>query len=283
VYTLEASATVALVVIAPDGSTSDPSTVESGSAPSVTYSAAVLVDQEGLWRFTFTATGAVTDSESGSFYVRPSPAADVYTTVPELKASLSIPPTDVADDDDLADAVSVASRAVSIDCRRIFHQITETRTLRPPRDGRLLRLGDYMDLVSLTTLKTGTQGDGTYPDTWDAADFQLLCQDMSPNINAGPEPRPYRFVSAVGSRVFPPTRAGLGRADLIQIVGVWGWPQVPDPIRRASRMMAAEVFKLRDAPLGAAGMGDLGIIRVRENPRYQRLIADYRLTPVPVA
>jgi hypothetical protein len=49
--------------------------------------------------------------------------------------------------------------------------------------------------------------------------------------------------------------------------------------------MAAEVFRLRDAPFGAVGMADLGIIRVRENPKYLRLIAEYRLleAAIPVA
>ena len=141
-----------------------------------------------------------------------------------------------------------------------------------------------MDLVSVTALKTDADADGTYETTWAATDYQLLCADGTPNAGAGPEPRPYRRVKAVGAQVFPvPGRWGTARTDLVQIAGVWGWPQVPDRIRRATRMAAAEIFKLRDAPFGAVGFAELGIIRVRDNPKYLRLISDYRLLPVPVA
>jgi hypothetical protein len=42
------------------------------------------------------------------------------------------------------------------------------------------------------------------------------------------------------------------------------------------------VFRLRDAPFGAVGFGEIGIVRVRENPKYMRLIADYRLLEAAV-
>ena len=282
VYTLENTATVALTVTDPDGDTQSPTVAESGTAPLVTYTAAVLADKVGLWAWSFVATVGVNDAESGHFYVQPAPTDNVYTTLPEVKSALSIPPSDVADDDDLADAIRTASRSVDGDCQRHFHQVAEVRTLPPPRDGRLLRLGDFGDLVSVTSLATGSQGDGTWPDTWTTTDFQLLTWDDSPNVNAGPEPRPYRKIRAVGSMTFPTVQSSAMRADLIRIDGVWGWPAVPDRIRRAARLLAVEVFKLKDAPLGAAGVGDLGIIRVRESPRYLSLISPYRLSRYPV-
>jgi hypothetical protein len=282
VYTINATATVALTVTAPDGTISTPATVQAGAAPAVTYTAAVLVGQAGLWRYRFLATGAVTDAEDGQFWVQPAAAGNVYTTLPELKAALTIPPGDTQDDDDLQDAILVASRAVDGDCQRTFARVTETRTLQATGPYRL-RLGPSMDLVSVTSLKTDADGDGTYETTWAASDYQLLCADGTPNVNAGPEPRPYRRVKAVGAQVFPAAVWAGARTDLVQIAGVWGWPSVPDRIRRATRMAAAEVFKLRDAPFGAVGFAELGIIRVRDNPKYLRLISDYRLLPVPVA
>jgi hypothetical protein len=282
VYTIDEAASVVLTVTAPDGTTSTPSLTSSGSGP-VSYAGAVLADQSGMWRWHFQATGAITDVEAGHFSVRPTLAANVYTSLPEVKGGLGIPVSDTVDDDDLLDAILTASRTVSDDCRRHFHQIAETRTIEPGRDPYRLALGDFMDLVSVTTLATGTEG-GAWPTTWQASDYQLLTRTGSPNANAAPEPQPWREIRAVGDQIFPRC-PGFGRTDLISIAGVWGWPDIPDPIRRATRMMAAEIFKLKDAPLGAAGVADLGIIRVRENPRYQRLIRPYQLASgkIPVA
>jgi hypothetical protein len=274
------NATVVLTVTAPDGTTSTPATNNPATG---TYNAAVAATQAGLWLYRWVATGAATTAEDGQFYVQAAAAANVYTTLAEMKASLSIPATDTQDDDDLQDAIGVASRAVSADCKRHFHKVTETRTLAA-RDAYQVRLGQYMDLVSMTALKTDATGDGTFEQTWTTGDYQLLCQDGTPNVNAGPEPRPYQRIKAIGTLIFPVAAswAGSGRDDLVEIVGVWGWPQVPDPIRRATRMMAAEVFKLREAPFGAVGFAELGIIRVRDNPKYQKLIRGYRLVEAAV-
>jgi hypothetical protein len=284
VYTINAVATVVLTVTDPDGVTSTPSTTQGGSGTQITYTANVAVTKAGLWLYRFVATGTVNDAEDGQFQVIPLATTNVYTTRPELKAGLGIPQTDTVDDDDLDDAILTASRTVDGDCQRHFYKITETRTLTPT-DPWCVRLGPYMDLISVTTLKTDSSGDGTFETTWATTDYQLLCADGTPNVNAGPEPRPYRRIKAIGTQTFPCAWQGrLSRSDLVQLNGTWGWPSaVPDRIRRATRLAAAEIFKLNSAPFGAVGMADLGIIRVRDNPKYQRLIADYRIMPVPVA
>jgi hypothetical protein len=285
VYTISATATVALTVTDPDGTTSTPATTQGGSPPAVTYTANVLATKAGTWLYSFVATGAVTDAEDGQFYVQPAATANVYTTLPELKAALSIPATNTDYDDRLQDAILVASRTVDGDCGRHFYRVAETRTLQPGRDPYLLKLGPYNDLASLTTLKTDTSGDGTFETTWQTSDYQLLCADGSPNVNAGPEPRPYRQIRAVGTQTFPVLYGwNVGRADRVQLAGVWGWPQqVPGRIRQATQMAALEIFKMPEAPFGAVGFSELGIIRVRDNPKYLSLIADYRIMPVPVA
>jgi hypothetical protein len=274
------NATVVVTVTKPDGTADTPTLTNPSTG---TYVATGVCTAAGVWLYTFTATGALTDSEPGRFYVTAAVARTVYTTLPELKSALSIPATDTADDDDLQDAILTASRAIDGDCQRHFYQVTEARTFAPT-DTYRIRFGPYMDLVSVTTLQTDASGDGTWETTWTTGDFQLLCVDGTPNINAGPEARPYRRIKAVGALTFPiPSAWSAARDDLVKITGVWGWPTVPDRIRRACRMAAAETFRLRDAPLGALGMADLGIIRVRENVKYQRLIGDYRIMPVPVA
>jgi hypothetical protein len=269
------NATVTLTVTKPDATTVNPvvANVSTGI-----YEATLSPDQAGMWLFQWAATGAATTAEDGLFYVQAAASANIYTTLAELKMALSIPPTDTQDDEDLQDAISVASRAIDGDCQRAFYKRTEARTLEPGYDLWNLRLGPFNDLVSVTTLKTDASGDGVFETTWAVGEYQLLCQDGTPNTNAGPEPRPYQRIKATGGKSFPlPSWTGGARSNLIEIAGVWGWPAVPDRIRRAARMMATEQFALRDVKFGAVGMGDLGIIRVRENPKYQRLISDYRL------
>jgi hypothetical protein len=287
-FTNWAGVTVTTTVTRPDGTADTPTVTPGTPAANVRiYTAVGACSQAGTWTYRFVATGALTEAQDGQFYVRPTAGDRVYTTLPELKTALSIPLTDTRDDDDLQHAILTASRAVDGDCQRTFFKQTETRTLTPT-DRYRLRLGPWNDLVSITTLKTDEGGDGTYETTWASSDYQLLCADGTPNVNAGPEPRPYQKIHAIGSLMFPggrgfPYFAWQSRTDRIQITGVWGWPQVPDRIRRATRMAAAEQFKLREAPLGAMGWAELGIIRVRENPKYLRLISDYRLVPIPVA
>jgi len=272
--------TVACTLTLPDGTTSSPTVTN----PTLgTYTTTVEVTQAGLWLWLFEATGAATDTEDGSFYAATAASANVYTTLPELKAALGIPVADTTDDEDLGDAILAASRMVDGDCQRHFFKVTEARTLGACDQWRL-KLGEYMDLVSVTTLKTDAAGDGTYETTWAASDYQLLTADGTPNLHAAPETRPYRRVHAIGDHLFPlPVWTAGARGDLVEITGVWGWPQVPDRIRRATRLLAAETFKLNSAPLGVQGFADLGIIRVRDNPKYWRLLGDYQLSPVLVA
>jgi len=284
VYTINAVATVGLTVTDPDGITTTPATTQGGSGTQITYTANVPATKAGTWTYRFVASGAVTDAEDGQFQVIPLATTNVYTTLPELKAGLAIPLTDTVDDDDLQDAILTASRTVDGDCQRHFYKVTETRTLTPT-DLWHVRFGPYMDLISIITLKTDSSGDGTFETTWATTDYQLLCADGTPNVNAGPEARPYRRIKAIGTQTFPCAwQWHLSRSDLVQIEGTWGWPSaIPDRIRRATRLAAAEIFKLNSAPFGAIGMADLGIIRVRANPKYQALISTYQLYPVPVA
>jgi hypothetical protein len=275
--------TLTLTVSKPDGSTQIYSSPTSdGTGLYHQDIAAADINTLGHYGYKWVSTGTGAGVSFSDFEVVDPLEITGYTTLPELKAALNIPVTDTADDDDLQDAILTASRAVDGDCQRHFYKLTEPRTLQAI-DPYRLRLGAYSDLVSITTLKTDADGDGAFETTWQAGDYQLLCQDGTPNVNAGPEPRPYQRIRAIGNQVFPTAIWVTGRADRVQITGVWGWPAVPDRIRRATRLMAIEIFKLNTAPFGAIGMADLGIIRVRDNPKYQRLINDYRLLPVPVA
>lgn len=201
----------------------------------------------------------------------------LYVTVDDLKVRLGIGGNDTIDNDELALACYSASRALDQYCERSFYQTTETRTFEPC-DFYNLRLPEFNDLVSVTTFATDSSGDGTADITWASTDYQLLPY----NPSAAPETRPYTRVKAL-NRLFPVLFNNLVRTDLVHITGVWGWPAVPYAIRQAAQILAAEMFKLKDAPFGVAGFGDYGVVRIRENPKLAAYAGPYRRNPLLIA
>ena len=41
-------------------------------------------------------------------------------------------------------------------------------------------------------------------------------------------------------------------------------------------MLASELFAMRNAPLGVAGVGDFGVVNIQQNREITRLIAPFR-------
>lgn len=193
-----------------------------------------------------------------------------YTSLSALKERLGI--TDTNNDAELQRVVTSASRQIDAETEQTFGQQSEVRTFIPTGPQRL-DLGAWSTLVSVTSLATDDDSDGTYETTWDASDYQLLTDDGTPNVNAAPVQKPYIHVHAVGDRKFPlPTGP---RQDLVQIDGTWGWPQVPTVVEEACLIISAETFKLRDAPFGIAGFGEFGAVRVKENPKASKFLRRY--------
>ncbi len=267
-------ATVNYATTKPDG-TAGPSGTAFDEPGVGEYSATFTVDQAGLWIYKFTSSQAAVEVTDGVLFVRPDAAANVYVTMAEQKGSMGLDQTDTQDDEDILDGILSASRWIDGYTERHFFVMTDTRTVVAD-DRYCLELGPFMDLLSITSLKTDENADGTFETTWSASDYQLLTEDDTPNINAAPEPRPYTKIKAIGTRLFPIAYGLQQRTNLVQIQGVWGWPQVPDAVRRAARLLATEHFKLKDAPFGASGIADLGIVRIRQNPKARELLQPYR-------
>lgn len=230
--------------------------------------------EDGVWQYLWVGTGAASDAQAGTWTVQSTALQRLYCTPAEMKSRLRI--TDTIDDFEIIAALTAVSRSIDSTCNRRFDRVTETRTYQA--NGYYLL--DIDDLVSLTTLAADNAGDGTFETTWAATDFQLLPY----NVNVGPQVQPYNQIQAVGSLTFPQSYCHqLARANRVQITGVWGWPAVPDPVKQAAAILAADLMKLREAPFGVAGFGAFGMVRVRENHRAAMLLAPYILSPVLVA
>lgn len=194
-----------------------------------------------------------------------------YCTDNELKAWLQF--NDTEDDTLLPGIIDSASEWIDEWCGQFFTATTQTRTFAACSGDELV-LGHAAPLVAVTTLKTDEDGDGTFETTWDAADYQLLPFDAPSHSPA----RPYRTVRAVGSRSFPVAYDPRGRSNRVQIVGSFGWAEVPAKVRDACLILAASEYKRRYSPEGVAGFGEFGAIRIsgRVDPDVARLLKRYQ-------
>jgi len=277
------------------GAPTDPGTISltvtdpTGTATTYTYAASeitktgtgiytkdIACSTDGTWTFQWTGTGAVADVTAGTWEVHETALGRLYCTVDALKSRFS--DTRTTDDLEYHAACFAASRALEQYCQRVFYRTTDTRTLNPTNLYRI-ELPAFHDLVSVTSLKTDESGDGTFETTWASGDYQLLCGDGTPNVSAGPERRPYVKVKAIGAQTFPPSTTRLSRCDRVEITGVWGWSAVPWAIKKAAEIVAAETFKLKDAPgMAISGYDDFAVtmLDTEARRRFARFANPYR-------
>jgi hypothetical protein len=234
----------------------------------------------GTWSYTWTATGTVTATDTGSWVIASTDLGNLYFTVASLKSRVGISQTDVNSDAELHGACYAASRAIETYTDRTFYQSASQARTFIPQGWYELSLPAFCELVSISELATDDAGDGTFETVWAASDYQLL----PVNPQAAPETRPYNCLRAVGTHTFPLTvPTVLTRMDRVRITGTWGWPAVPNAIRQAVAILAAETFRLKDAPFGVAGFGEFGAIRIKQNPMVEAFAAPYQRYPIKVA
>ncbi len=171
-----------------------------------------------------------------------------YIELTLLKSALQI--QDEIDDDFLELAIGAASRQIDQMTERQFFSTTETRIFAP-RDSLVCEIDD---LTSLTTLKSSSDADGVFDITWQAKDFQL----EPLNSLAGGIPSPFTQIRAVDEYLFPTDNDEA----TVQVTGTFGFTPVPEQIKQATLILSARLAERRFSPLGVAGFGDLGAVRV---------------------
>ena len=191
-----------------------------------------------------------------------------YCTLAEVKAALRI--TDTVDDSLLELSIEAASREIDGYCQRYFYSASATRVYNATN----AFITETDDIVSVTTLKTSDDG-ATYDTTWAATDFQL---EPLNGVSSGLT-QPYTRVRAVGDYLFPQWSVTGTYSNFagVQIVGVFGWSTVPTAIKQAAILLAMRQFKRYDSPLGVAGFGDIGVMRVgRVDPDVEALLMPFK-------
>lgn len=174
-----------------------------------------------------------------------------YITTDQLATYLRA--VDQADDDELADAVSGASRAVDKDTHRQFGTTAapEARFYTPvwshKRGTWVVECDDFHTVP--TAVSVDTAGDGTYATSVDPVAFAVLLP-----ANAAQLDRPWeRLTLRAGAGV-----TLCGRADEVRVTTRWGWASVPKTVVTATKLQAARIFARRTAPFGVAGSPDSG-------------------------
>lgn len=228
----------------------------------------------GVWNAVWVGTGAASDVVTVTWNTVSTDLSGLYCTPELLKDRKGI--ADALDDVSILAACKAVKRWVDRHCDRHFNRATVTKTFTPTGWYCL----DIPDLVSVTTLKADVDGDGTYEVTWSASDYQLRPVNAASEV----EPAPYTEIHAVGDLMFP---AGCWtantRTDRIQVAGVWGWPEVPDPIVEAAKILAGDYLKLGGMAFGVAGYGEYGAVRARMSSPALEMLAPYRRNPVLIA
>lgn len=251
-------------------SPSDVSKISTGN-----YQLLVPCTITGLWGFEWDGTGAASETEAGTFTVNPSSTINqFYTSVEELKDRLGVNTT--ATDLSCQMAIQAAARSIEGHCGRHFYQLTETRTFVPYEIWDL----PIDDLVSLTSCKVDMDGDGTYETTFTLnTDFQLATGIWEFNQLASGEAVPFtqaRIINGAAGGKFWPFIWPFAPLNRVQMAGTWGWPGVPFAVKQATLQVAAEYFKLKDAPFGLMGTSEFGVVRLpKQNPYIMKLLAPY--------
>lgn len=190
--------------------------------------------------------------------------------------------SDVANTDLLDDVVTSVSRMIDQHCQRHFWQATAAARRFETTSTYRLDLGAFNDLVSVTSIKLDRDGDGVFEETVSASDYVL----GPGNTLAYPEAHPYRVIDMLNSQYWPIPRgtAGTGRTALTEITGTWGWSAIPAAVKAACRMQVARIFKRQESPLGVAGFGEFGVVRLSQlDPDVVSMLAPYRLLDTGIA
>lgn len=183
-----------------------------------------------------------------------------YITPDDLNNWSSI--TQGLDADIVATLCVAATAAVDAYCGRVFtaDSVATARVFYAIDD-------DYVtidDALAITTVKTDETGLGTYATTWTTSDY--FTEPLNGVGQNGRSGWPVNCLRIRQTRWFTP-----GEWPSVQVTAKWGWTAVPDEVKQATVMLAAELLASKDAPLGITAI-DVGGIQVRGNLRVQSLL-----------
>lgn len=206
---------------------------------------------------------------------------DPYVTLAQMKNYFDIPTNKVSMDERLTDAIDSASREIEQYCGRQFNQdAAPSPRIYEPDSWNRIEVDDFYTTTGLV-VASDYAGDQSYATIYTAADYELY--PLSGVVDGIPG-WPYHRIR-LSRNTFPFYDFGYGntygrgfgrRQGTVQVTAAWGWAAVPSTIKQACKLIAAQTFKMADAPLGVAGMdvvrgttfsGPYGVARVQDLPQ----------------
>ena len=189
-----------------------------------------------------------------------------YCTLAQIKAAARI--QDSVDDSLLEMAVESASRAIDGHAGRYFYSSGTATRYFTADESFICEIDDLAGTA--LTLQSSSNAQRNFDVTWAVGDYQL---EPTNGVVDGLGV-PYTRIRAVQNYLFPIQ----GGDALVKVTGVFGWPAVPTSITQACVIQASRIFKRLDSPLGIAGFGDMGAMRVSRylDPDVEQLVAPYR-------
>jgi hypothetical protein len=200
---------------------------------------------------------------------------DPYVDLARLKDYLKIKPEKVEQDENLQDAINSASGEIEKHCNRQFNKAdTATARVFEPDDCYEVTVDDFWTTDGLV-VEVDTSGDGSFSTTVSSSDYEVYPRN---GVVDGQTGWPHYEIRLVEDS-FP---IYLRRKGIVRVTAKWGWTAVPEAVRQAAVIIAAETFQLKDAPFGTAGMDQFGnIYHVRDNRIAAGKLARYCRRRIP--
>lgn len=195
-----------------------------------------------------------------------------YITVQELTDWNADPSYGAQDAARYQAAITAASQSIDSWCGRRFYADANAsaRQYVPWTHGGPLWVDDFYTTTSLA-VATDEAVDGTFEQSWTiTTDFRVA--PFNALLGSG-ETGVYYQIVPTGTRSWPISSYGL---PTVQVTAKWGWTTTPPSVRQACFVLASKLVKLKDAPLGVAGFGEFGAVRVQGNRDVEMLLAPYR-------
>ncbi len=192
-----------------------------------------------------------------------------YCSLTEIKAAARIPGTDTQDDALLELAVESASRSIDAHCARHFYQSGTATRYYVPSSYNVCEIDDVAGTA--LTVSISSSADQVYDITLDpATDLQL----EPLNRRSAGLSFPINRLRMVGDYSFTTTYDGEAT---VRVTANFGFgTATPTEVKQACIVLASRFYKRFDSPLGVAGFGELGAMRVsRVDPDVQSILQPF--------
>lgn len=198
-----------------------------------------------------------------------------YCELDDVKYELRIQINDVEDDNRLEASIAAASRQIDAHCGRRFWQDPDVRVREFYADTtRFCPIDDVSTLTGLI-VRVDDDDDGTFETTLTlTTNYILRPLNAADRVPVWPWDE-LVLVDSNGAVSFPVH--GSGRPG-VQVTARFGWPAVPDDVKKACMIQSAMLFKSADAVFGVtefAGAGAALRIRQTVNPIAAALLEPY--------